>query len=444
MGQGGFVTIVNGTTKKLVKTAEQNQNLCDWNFPKTIAPKDCVRVYVEWSANIFKNHSGDHANTTYCVEGTNDEFEIQAKVNSRSQYEINIFFKTLETQTVSAGKTIPLSWIHDGEVFFILAGEPEKYFSSGGKATSWMQDNMYLLKDKTLKEICIVGSHDSGMSEIGPGGTAFTGAQNTLTQSCSIGEQLNWGARYFDIRPVIGENNYYTGHYSHIDGLASWQGQNGQSIDSIISEINAFTAKHNELIILNISHSLNTTLGNNSYRKFNQKEWENLLVKLCGINKRYLDGQARGSTDLTTVMLGNAINGKSAVMIVIDDKNETINLGEYERKGFFTYKNFDFYDSYSDTNDAHKMADDQINKMKKNASKESLFLLSWTLTQGDGQAIFATKSIIDLSVEAHQLLPNRLYHEVTKNIYPNIIYLDNIKVNTAAALAMAVNVKVLR
>ena len=36
--------------------------------------------------------------------------------------------------------------------------------------------------------------------------TAFVNKENTQTQSLEIKDQLNHGIRYFDIRPIIGNN----------------------------------------------------------------------------------------------------------------------------------------------------------------------------------------------------------------------------------------------
>ena len=117
------------------------------------------------------------------------------------------------------------------------------------------------------------GSHDAGMSTL-TSGTAMGTRANVITQTQSIGGQLNAGSRYFDIRPVISAGQYVTGHYGRIEqlGVVTWQGGNGQSIDSIISEINAFTACNQELIILRLSHDLNTDVGNEGYRSFTQHE----------------------------------------------------------------------------------------------------------------------------------------------------------------------------
>ena len=45
-------------------------------------------------------------------------------------------------------------------------------------------------------------------------------------------------------------------------------------MESIIQQLNEFTSNKRELIIINLSHSLNTDLGNTKYRSFTQEEYD--------------------------------------------------------------------------------------------------------------------------------------------------------------------------
>ena len=130
------------------------------------------------------------------------------------------------------------------------SGEIECAQTNIGDMSSWMQDSMSTIGTKTLNDMCIPGSHDSGMS-VSNNGTIGAAPCNTQTQTQSILGQLNLGARYFDIRPIVGSGQYFTGHYSHVNSVLGMQGARGESIPDIISDINNFTATNNELIILN-------------------------------------------------------------------------------------------------------------------------------------------------------------------------------------------------
>jgi hypothetical protein len=134
-----------------------------------------------------------------------------------------------------------------------------------------MQANLATLGGRTLRRLCMPGSHDSGMSTIGTC-TFFGNADVTQTQTQGILGQLQWGARVFDIRPVISDGTFVTGHYSFITAFKDMQGCNGQSIADIITDINSFTSVAAELIILGLGGDMNTDVGEPNYRPLNQGE----------------------------------------------------------------------------------------------------------------------------------------------------------------------------
>jgi hypothetical protein len=123
------------------------------------------------------------------------------------------------------------------------------------------------------------------MSQIGSCRGAI--ADNTQTQTQGILGQLTQGARYFDIRPVISDGIFVTGHYGYVPAVKAVEGCNGQSIAGIISDINSFTSDRAELIILSLGGDWNTDVGGPNYRSLNGGEWNSLLQQLQGINALY-------------------------------------------------------------------------------------------------------------------------------------------------------------
>ncbi len=298
------------------------------------------------------------------------------------------------------------------------------------QACNWMRDTWGILKSEKLKDICILGSHDAGMYVLN-GHTIGSNASNTLTQSVSIGGQLNLGCRYFDIRPVIGDGIYCTGHYGYVEFLNGYQGGNGQSIDSIINDINNFTATHNELIILNLSHDLNTmnSHGTAAYRRFTIEEWDLLFSKLSTIKYLYKSDSNKDLSDIASHTL-ESLSGNNPCVIIVVEKAEIMTesyIKEIRNKGFFLSDGL--FDKFSETNDLSKMIKDQLDKMRKYAS-DNYFLLSWTLTQSVSQATVTTNAIREMADSANASLRENLLHEVMiSNKYPNIVYVDNI-INT--------------
>jgi hypothetical protein len=153
-------------------------------------------------------------------------------------------------------------------VTFILSMDPagNLHPSADENWSTWMQANLGTLGGRTLRQLCMPGTHDSGMSTIGSC-TFLANELVTQTQTQGILGQLQRGARSFDIRPVISDGKFVTGHYSYLDALVSTQGCNGQSIADIISDINSFTSGAAELIILGLGGDMNTDVGEPKYRR---------------------------------------------------------------------------------------------------------------------------------------------------------------------------------
>ncbi|KAJ7041510.1 PLC-like phosphodiesterase [Mycena alexandri] len=304
---------------------------------------------------------------------------------------------------------------------------------------AWMQANIGLLGSRPLRHIAIPGSHDAGMSQIN-GGTAFSDAANTQTQTLSINGQLNAGSRYFDIRPVIADGLYSTGHYSDVTAIDSWQGSNGQSIASVISDINAFTSTNNELIIINLSHAYDTDAGNSNYPIFTQAQWEALFTQLEGINHLYVAPNPT-TVDLTTLTLSTFIANSPAVVVIVQPDN-SVNLGAFAQKGFYQYSQLNAYNEYSDTATLSTMESDQLAKLaaQRTTPDQSYFLLSWTLTQDTLQVLGLGDSIIQLANTADPTLYTALPPKLSASTYPNILYIDNFQNDgKAVALAMTIN-----
>ena len=397
-----------------------------WHFPDTIKAHTCVRIAIEWQlCNVDRRK--DSGEVTYKLDGKACSFRIEAK---NSLLKVNM--GTVKTENFPPDAVIELGWKTDKAVAFMLSeNSAGKYMVAKANGANWMRENLRVIGNRTLDRICITGSHDAGMSKR-TGGTMFTDDRNTLTQTVSVGKQLEYGARYFDIRPVIAGGHYATGHYGRIpiDLVMMWLGANGQSLEDIVNEINAFTACHNELIIINLSHSLNTDHG---YNPFNQQEWDKALEILKKLNFLF---STHGN--LKKTILNEFIEKQSAVFIVLEDNATLKDI--YYRKGFYYKSDFDVVNEYSDKNTVYEMANIQFERMKQNRDK--YFLLSWTLTQTAKQAIDSREeSIIDMANRANDRLTHKLYPEISSDNFPKILYTDNITDSTSASLATLINWK---
>jgi len=140
---------------------------------------------------------------------------------------------------------------------------PDKLIGSDPTSdySNWMSDNLQLLGEHELKDVVIPGSHDTGMYVVENCTSIATigaNACNTQTQRGSILEQLRSGIRYFDLRPVLYDTVFYTGHFqeveSHFNLGCNGAELSGASLSSILSQVADFMHSSGDLVILKFSH----------------------------------------------------------------------------------------------------------------------------------------------------------------------------------------------
>lgn len=419
----------------------------NWNFPEAIPAWTQLVVYVEWYETFGKNWFDDAGEAEYRLDATGEKFQFQARWPSWGARKIEVHYTSISANGQSPGYTTSLGWNHDGQMPFFLTGDSGRYYATPAtQRWAWINEisSAWPMNPvRTLRTMCMPGSHDAGMSTFGAH-TAFAYPCNTQTQTKSIADQLNLGVRYFDIRPVISTGgNYFTGHYSNILGGHTDQGANGQSIDSVVSDVNTFMDGCPDLAILMVSHDLNTNAPNSRYRPFDQSEYNGLLAKLSNLRHRYTTA---GDVDLTQIPITSFVGkGKGSVLVICDPGNPSVKLPE--NQGFYPIKNFPLYDDYAGTDDLAKMQADQAWKMGtvKTGPDPRFFILSWTLTQSDSAAAVCgadptlAKSILQLAAIANPTIYDKPWHSMWLPVYPNVLYADNVANTTNLGLALATN-----
>ncbi|KAF4332718.1 variant-surface-glyco phospholipase c [Fusarium beomiforme] len=443
MGEGGTLALVNGTPYKWIRTNQSNYQMNSWNLSERIDPGTVSSNYVEFNQGLFVERSDTRGITAYTLEGTDCSFRIHV---SDAPSRIWVELVSLEAVNNPRGSSIQLGWRHDGIVSFILSGK-QGSFHTTNPPVGWMHQNLATLGPRPLSQICMLGSHDSGMSFVShsdiPSGLID---DYVLCQATPVHGQLAYGARYFDIRPQISGGGFWTGHYTGKIGAR------GESLASIISGVNSFLSQYPELVILNFSHTLQTDVGGD-WRKFNDDEWRRLLGELLKLENRYVV-QDEKAQDLSLIPLEDFIGkGRGAVVCVVE--NEGLDMREFRNEGFYKPSQLNVYNQYSNTDDAVVMVNDQIKKMKGHMPTKSkqLFLLSWTLTQQapswNGNLVdFATKVVAFLkpirvlAYTCNKELVTRLLPVVNNTSFPNVIYIDYVDNSDYTALVVAVNDKV--
>jgi hypothetical protein len=376
-----------------------------------------AQVYVELGGGSFGDDAGE---VNYSVvDPSTTAFQVQLRVVNNVATS-NVYLEGIETSVNHIGDTISVGFSHNIATPVIITGS-EGDFTTNSLPIDWMHSNLGSFGCQPLQQLCMPASHDAGMSKL-DGNTAFANTQNTVTQNLDIAGQLTYGARYFDIRPVISGGIFKTGHYNQV--LCCWDGGNGQSIDDVITQVNGFLAQYQELVILDLSHGLDS---DNGYGELTPTQWDQLLQKLLGLNHRYVAPQ--NISDLSLLTLQEFIGTGPAVLVILDQDAQNVSLQSYEGSGFYSSDLFSVYNEYSNTDNADTMIGDQLAKLKAQRTDpdSGLFLLSWTLTQQAGTSLgIVGKSIIDL---AQQVFPrlfnsNSLWDAMSPRTYPNFIMID--------------------
>jgi hypothetical protein len=460
-GPGGYLTFTNGSPYEW-KLLKQHSYQMDWNPPFSIRAGANIEQYLE-----FWYHWGDNgdcaAEATYTLVGSPApaSFVVQARQSNGKRLQIQLQ-EGLSCLGNSENSLIDLGFIHNGGVAWILAGNPEDEYVCSNPPVGWMQATYGNIGDKSLRQISMPASHDAGMSEItwGYGGVSH----NTVTQSVPVYQQLVYGARYFDIRPVYHySGKWYTGHFSAVFGVQQWQGGAlGQTIDNIVADIQRFSNEHpGELIILDLSHEMNAWRFSWAFT-FEQSQWHELYKKLSRIGDLWSTRNLELPDDLTTVPLSEFIQqgtSKSVVLIRVPDyaplaqtpdtpiDNTTIQSIDplsLSFQAFVPSRRLPSEGSYSNTDDTCTLISDQLSKQERfRTTADSRTLRSvWTITQRIGHVLDVGNwytSIIADAIPAHRFLFSKLWNSLSSCKYPNLIEVDDINNSQITALCMAIN-----
>ena len=436
--QNGHLALINGTKYQWRRASDRS-----WIFPEDIAPFSTARVSLN---PIFHTASADHtADIRYVMDQAGGRsFKIQLRLSH-----ILVLIENFTVLGREKGSVIDLDWYYDSTMIFVLAGRvdehsKDEFFSTGSDMSNWMKSQMDIIGDMTLRQLCLGGAHDAGMSVDQSSNPLVSNL--VVTQTRSVRDQLMVGARYFDIQPVIGGGDYFTGNYGYMEILVykGIQGARGQSIQEVVDQLNDFTGKYSgELIILSLSHSFNSDYGKDDYCPLNTREWAGLIRRLKGINNLFISQDSK--VDLTTIQMMKFFEKGTSVVVVVIDKDEKVQLNDDAGKGFFMYPDsFPIFDDDANTYDMDLMKKDQFDKMSQPANLENkLFLLSWTCTPLaptlDNMLLgIDGESVLNIAYTANQSLCD-IFQCSTRQSFPNIILTDRFESTNETAIAIAIN-----
>ena len=284
MGQGGFLWIINATTKKFKKIYEHSYQMESWSF-KDIPKQSMERFYIEYNEGIFKNKCDDAGEATFEIEGTNKHFQLQVRWPFKEE-ECGLkvdwsAFGGAQDYSVfppppSSGNIGELGWFHNGTLSLLVMenGAKNSVATALPGASSivtsvstipypltflydeWMNYYSNMLGKLTLTQITLPGTHDSGTHDP----VSAVGALWIRTQYETLAAQLHDGVRVLDLR--IGQNS--PGDYLIVHD--TWR--TSYSLSQALKEVTNFIdATNKEIVILDMHRFVNLGDGNYDYNQ---------------------------------------------------------------------------------------------------------------------------------------------------------------------------------
>jgi hypothetical protein len=332
--------------------------------------------------------------------------------------------------------------------------------ASAQSTRTWMTQNPDIAR-KSLMEITLPGAHDATTSTIGTNAAECSkgaGVENAKTQNLSVGQMLDIGVRYFDIRMLVKrnediENTIFTYHGSTLTAANKFLGCVGPNLERVLNEVGDFAKTHpNEKIVLELSHPFKldssvwhlgeyiTDANENDFR-IARDIFSNSLGDTLVTDKTSLK-------DVLTTPIGQ-LNGNVIVMTDLPqkaDKSFTAARGFYKKDETSNpQKRATVFDDYSNTfliytllyggknnNDNDEKA--QAEKVRLAGENGLYTFMAWTLTQSNQLGVACITSITcpeggsieELAKVAKKYLSEGLKATVKNGMLPNIVSLDYI------------------
>lgn len=260
-------------------------------------------------------------------------------------------------------------------MYFQRGGEPntdEKIFIYNGSldalpGNAWMKS---LHGSWRLQQLVLPGTHHSGMGQYIDHCTGgAVGQSMSKTQYVGIGDQLNMGVRYLDIRVFTYENELVCYHRT---GTGSGMGCNGTPLALVLYNITRFLSEHpGEFVVLSFSHIatedrslVEAMLRDTAYNGFLFKyEMPGEVEKRRAVNE-FTVAELRGK-----------------ILVVSDSLTAAPASGFFRKSNVTGNGKYGIFDEYADDNDPGRVISDQLRKWGKhyNSSRYG-FMLNWICT----------------------------------------------------------------
>ncbi|WP_151192544.1 hypothetical protein [Cysteiniphilum sp. JM-1] len=263
-----------------------------------------------------------------------------------------------------------------------------------------------LSDDTLLKEVTLPGAHDAGVNNASPvsrHGAALEDSYVTA-QEYDIRGMLNYGTRYFDLRPYDNNGVLRAGHFGGAGGGY------GEKIVNIFDGAVTFLNSHpSEFVVFAITHTESDAPNDGEAHR---SETAKKILALLGSQDYSKYIYRSTSNDLLNTPI-EKLRGK---MILLFDKNNGYE-GSSEN-GVFS--NSIISGSYANTYHVADMEKDQLSKLEHRKSN-ALFYLSWELTASEKSLQFAIRPLSNI---ANGYLMKNAFDFGAYEKVPNIVQYD--------------------
>lgn len=212
----------------------------------------------------------------------------------------------------------------------------------------------------------------------------------------------------------------------------------GQDFDSIVQQLNSFTASNGELVVLYVSHAMKfDNWERDDVPILTSQEWDSFLTymqsKVSNLSTKITDT----TTDITQMTL-NSLIGKGAQVLVIADANEVL-WDKWAGKGFIKRSQFYYPEETLQAETVNALVPNQTGYLKqyRTSPDSAIFGVSWVLGLY-GVSNVSGPDLIDLADWANYRLADQLWPALSPNTYPNMVT-ANCPTGVLTAFCIAVN-----
>ncbi|RSL61320.1 hypothetical protein CEP53_005150 [Fusarium sp. AF-6] len=423
-----YITIVNLTPHRFRLQDSHEHQMRDWDWGD-IEPGRARQNVAHYSEKVTDWLVDTKGEAYYDVGDTGAKFVVRATNNVKDIFHNKRFIFDLTGMNAGAreykapGPEIPVTLVITGSVWygFVTSIHDGPY--------NWMGKIKDTIGDRTVSEIVMPGTHDSGMSRISRKVASFGIEHNTQTQSITVGDQLWAGARWLDVRVISVHVNSDIYSYEfwtwHGDPETAFPiGNTGESLNEVIDGINSFTSQNpGEVIFIQLRYLLGLRqfpLGGPVYWPNELKD--DFFEQLKRINNRCANLGEKNLEQLRMSELMEWNEGKGCVLLFLDTaalekriiKEHVISRPD----GIYHRNDMDWDDAWPDRMDEIEASARAVELWK--GRTKPFHVGQWVVT---GDLLTGLSKIAE---SMNTVLYWRGVNQITPQVFPNVLLVDYI------------------